>query len=148
MQDVSAYYERFRASMSLSCGVWRNLMESSDNENTLQLLSQEILLSIQILGAALDIGVTEVIGSRADYIWRKVPQSKWLMQRMIGQGWCPAIVEQLSNPCATFLYYASLLGPPRHGDDHSKCWANGRTCLATNTEGEKYVAKHVSETCS
>jgi hypothetical protein len=29
IQDVSAYYERFRACMNHSCGVWRDLMESS-----------------------------------------------------------------------------------------------------------------------
>ena len=149
MPDSSAYYERFRACMQRSCEVWRDLMESSDNGNTTQLLSHEILLSIQVLGAALDIGITEICGSRADYTWRVVPKSKWLMQRMISQGWCSTVVEQLSKPCATFLYYASLLGPPRPGDDHSKCSANGKACLATNTnDGAEYKAKHVLDSCN
>ena len=148
IHDYREYYNRFRDCMRLGCGVWRDLMEKSTDENNVRLLSHEILLSIQILGAALDIGITEICGSRADYTWRVVPRSQWLMQRMIRQGWCPTVLEQLSRPCATFLYYCSLLGPQRHGDDHSKCSTSGRACLATNIGKDKeYVAKHVVEGC-
>jgi len=148
MDDTKAYYQRFRKAMDVSCGVWRDLMMASNNEKNLQLLSHEVLLSIQILGAALDVGITELCGSRADYVWWVVPRSNWLIRRMVNQGWCPRMVEQLYRPCATFLYYASLLGPPRRGDDHSKCSAGSKACLGTNVkDGEKYVTKHVLESC-
>jgi hypothetical protein len=127
--DVSAYYERFRGCMNLLYEVWRDLMKSSSNDSILQLPSQEILLSIQILNTALDTGIAEICGSRTDYIWSFAPPPKWLMQRMIRQGWCPTIVEQLSRPRTTFLYYCSLLGPPRRDDDHRKCSVDGRHVL-------------------
>ena len=151
-QDVKAYYERFRDCMNISCNMWRDLMEASAKNITpntpRSLLGHEILLSIQILGAALDVGISETCGSRADYVWRVIPESRWLMQRMIGQGWCPTIVTQLSRPCATFLYYASLLGPPRPGDDHKNCSRDSRACRAADIrEGEQDVAKHVDEGC-
>jgi hypothetical protein len=144
-RDRFHYYTRFRNCMELACDVWRHLMKQSGNE---QILSHEVLLSIQMLGAALDIGVTEVCGDRSEYTWRVVPPSTWLIQRMIGQGWCPCIVQQLSKPDATFLYYASLLSPPRKGDDHSECRAEGKACVAANVkDGVKYVSKHVVDAC-
>lgn len=149
MADAKTYYDRFRNSMRVACGAWRDLMEASFQKNTNQLLSHEILLSIQILGAALDIGITEVVGSRTDYTWRTVPRSTWLMQRMIRQGWCPSVVEQISKPDASFLYYASLLGPPKRGSDHSSCSATDKACLATTVKaGVPYVTKHATEGCS
>ncbi|KAK5011676.1 hypothetical protein LTR28_009141 [Elasticomyces elasticus] len=148
MKNVEIYYKRFHECMEIVCGVWRDLMKTSSDRSNPQLLSHEVLLSIQILGAALDAGITSICGSGADYTWRIVPRSTWLMQRMISQGWCPNIVEQISRPCATFLYYASLLGPPRPGADHSGCSAQGRACLAANLkDGDRYVTKHVLEGC-
>jgi hypothetical protein len=151
LPDTKEYYQRFRSCMDLACGVWRDIMHSStaEVESAMQLLSPEILLSIQILGAALDIGISEVFGSRSDYTWRVIPQSTWLMDRMIHQGWCPTIANQLSKPCATFLYFASLLGPPRHGDNHSSCSFGGRACVASNVNDTKeYVEKHVTDGCT
>lgn len=136
------YYARFRSSMAIACQVWNELMG-----NGFGFLNDEVLLSIQVLGAALDIGVTEVCGTIEDYTWRVVPRSAWLMERMVRQGWCPCIVEQLSHPCATFLYYCSLLGPPE-SYDHTDCRADGRACVATNVkEGVEYVSMHVDEKC-
>lgn len=136
------YYARFRSCITIACRVWHDLMKNGHG-----FLNHEILLSIQVLGAALDHGVTEVCGSMEDYMWRVVPRSAWLMERMIRQGWCPCVVEQLSHPCATFLYYASLLGPPT-SYDHIDCRSNGRACIAANVkEGVEYVSKHVDENC-
>lgn len=148
MNDTKAYYQLFRKAMDMSCSVWRDLMVASNNQKPAQLLGPEILLSIQMLGAALDVGVTEICGSWADYVWWVVPRSSWLMQRMVNQGWCPRMVDQLYRPWATFLYYASLLGPPRCAGDHSKCSAGSPTCVAANVNNEKYVTKHVSEVCT
>ena len=83
MNDVEAYHGRLREAMALSCGVWRDLMDARTDSKNMQLLSHEVLLSIQILGAALDIGICEICGSRADYTWRVIPRSACLMQRMI-----------------------------------------------------------------
>ncbi len=52
-----AYFERFRNCMELSCSVWKTLMQDTDG-TALNLLSPEIMLSIQILGEDLDIGIT------------------------------------------------------------------------------------------
>ena len=66
---------------------------------------------------------------------------------MVSKGWCPSVVAQLSTPCATFLYYCSLLGPPRVGDDHSGC-SNEETCVAGNISNEaRSTQKHVTEGC-
>lgn len=149
--DTKKYYKRFRSCMALARGVYSNLLDSSiaESEPATQLLSPEILLSIQILGEALDMGITEVFKSRRDYIWRVKPRSTWLMDRMIHKGWCPTIVNQLSQPYATFSYFASLLGPPRRGDDHSGCSFGGRACVASNIDDTKeYVKKHVTDGCT
>lgn len=71
------------------------------------------------------------------------------MDRLIHQGWCPIIVGQLSRPCASFLYFAALLGPPRRGDYHSRCSFGGRACVASNVNDTKvYVKKHVTDGCT
>lgn len=150
-QDVTEYYERFRSCMNISCGVWRDLMETSTKSIGPRLLGDDILLSIQILGAALDYGITEICRSTelywTEYTWSVIPRSTWLMERMIEQGWCPSIVGQLSRSGATFLYYASLLGPPRR-KDHVKCSLKGKACEASNMDDRKtFVLKHVDETC-
>lgn len=147
-KEFVQYYERYRASMVTACSVYRKLMAQSEIKGATPLLSHEILLSIQILGAAIDIGVTEVCSNNAKYTWRVVPRSGWLMERMISQGWCPCIVEQISSPCTTFLYYASLLGPPTLGKDHSNCRSNSRACVAANVKDNvKYVSRHVEDGC-
>jgi hypothetical protein len=143
------YYQRFRTNMKAACGIWRDLLQPPSPElASLNLLSQEILLSINILGAALDIGVTEVCGSSADYDWRINPRNEWLMDRMVKQGWCPCTVEQMSRPCMTFLYFASLMGPPRREDTHESCESKeGAVCKKGNVKTENYVPKHVEEEC-
>lgn len=147
-EEHEQYYMWFRRSMVVACGVFRDLMGRCYDENFPKLLSQEILLSIQILGAAIDIGVTEVCGERDEYTWRIVPRSVWLEKRMVGQGWCPCVVEQIQTPDRTFLYYASLFGPQNKGMNHSECKAEARACVAANVkDGEKYVSKHVVEGC-
>lgn len=144
-----AYFKRFRNCMELSCRVWKTLVPKDSNGATSHLLSPEIMLSIQILGADLDIGITEVCKSsrlKFEYTWRAIPRSDFLMERMVGQGWCPSVVNQLSNPSMTFLYYASLLGPPGQAD-HSHCSAEARSCSAKNVDAGRYEIKHVLESC-
>lgn len=81
------YYKRFQATMKSACGVWRLLMQPTNPAlATPKLLSGEILVSIEILGEALDCGITEICGSRSNYAWRRNPRSEWLMQKMIRQG--------------------------------------------------------------
>ena len=148
--EHTKYFERFRESMELACTVWKSLLEENTNATVRKLLHPEILLSIQILGATLDIGITEVCKSRQDsfdYTWRIIPRSEFLMKRMISQGWCPSVVEQLSRPCMTFLYYVSLLGPPSPVD-HSRCEAQSRSCSGKTVDAGNYKINHVSETCS
>ena len=135
-KEHAAYFERFRNCMELSCSVWKILMQEDADGTAPHLLCPEIMLSIQILGAALDIGITEVCKSSPnnfDYTWRILPRSNFLMKRTMGQGWCPSVVDQLSEPCMTFLYYASLLGPPGL-IDHSHCLAEARSCSARNVD--------------
>jgi len=152
-QDVTRYYQRFRSCINITYGgVWRDLMETSAKSGVPRLLSGEILLSIQILGAALDYGITGICRSKienywTEYTWRVLPRSTWLMERIVKQEWCPSIVGQLSRPCATFLYYISLLGPPRR-KDHVKCSLKSRACEASNINNSKtFVLKHIKETC-
>lgn len=143
-----AYFKRFRDCMELSCSVWKTLMQDTDG-TALHLLSPEIMLSIQILGADLDIGITEVCKSSPrnfDYTWRTIPRSSFLMKRMVSQGWCPSVVDELSYPSMTFLYYASLLGPPGLVD-HSHCLAEARSCSAKNVDVGNYKVKHILESC-
>jgi len=147
--EHTAYFERFRTSMELSCSVWRSLMEDKINATTRQLLSPKILLSIQILGVTLDIGITEVCKSDPksfDYTWRTIPRSGFLMKRMVSQGWCPSVVEQLSRPCMVFLYYVSLLGPPSIVN-HSRCEAKSRSCAGKNVDSGNYEIRHVLKSC-
>jgi hypothetical protein len=147
--EHTAYFERFRKCMALSCAVWRTLVKEDSDGTAQRLLSPEILLSIQVLGATLDIGITEVCKTSPDnfhYTWRVIPRSNFLMKRMVSQGWCPSVVEQLSKPCMTFLYYVSLLGPPGPVD-HSHCSAEARSCSAKNVNAGNYKLKHVSMNC-
>lgn len=65
---------------------------------------------------------------------------------MVRQGWCSCIVQQLHSPCATFLYYMSILDPPRSGYNHSVCEADRRACIAANVKDEnEYTSKHVTD---
>jgi hypothetical protein len=65
---------------------------------------------------------------------------------MVDQGWCPSVVDQLSYRSMTFLYYASLLGPPGP-IDHSHCLAEARSCSAKNVDAGNYKIKHILEIC-
>ncbi|RDL41095.1 uncharacterized protein BP5553_01074 [Venustampulla echinocandica] len=51
LPSTDEYYQRFRNCMLLSCGVWQDLMHLCENEGVSgpQILSHEILLSIQVL---------------------------------------------------------------------------------------------------
>jgi hypothetical protein len=142
-----AYFERFRNCMERSCIVWKTFIQDTDGIAS-HLLSPEIMLSIQILGEDLDIGITEICERRPRkyaYTWRGIPSS-FLMKRMISQGWCPCIVNELSTPSTTFLYYSSLLGPPDL-TDHSHCLVEAKFCSAKNVDSGNYKIKHISESC-
>jgi hypothetical protein len=148
--DHTVYFEQFRKSMEHACMVWKCLQEENTNRTVRGLLCPEILLSIQVLGATLDIGITEVCKSSPDnfdYTWEITAHSTFLMQRMVGQGWCPSVVEQLSSRHMTFLYYVSILGPPSPVD-HSRCEAKSRSCYGKTVDAGNYKINHVSENCN
>lgn len=62
--------------------------------------------------------------------WRLIRNS-FAEHRMISQGWCPSIAEQVRTSFNILgQYYVSLLGPPERKMDHTGCDKGDRDCQA------------------
>lgn len=57
--------------------------------------------------------------------------SPFLTDRMVKQGWCPLVIDQIRHGCNVVgQYYASLLVSPWRKLDHSNCTKDDRDCKA------------------
>jgi hypothetical protein len=112
----------------------------------------EVGLGIQVLAVTLEVATSEICAEK----YRETPWVKertwvhignlFLQDRMVGQGWCPSVVEQ-TRPNALNQYYASLLGPPKRGLDHRPCSRHNPGCIAKTTGEDGYVIRHQTEGC-
>jgi hypothetical protein len=121
----------------------------------------EVALGIQILANTLQVGLTEILGGKrgekdyrvvpwegdADRHWR-MSRNEWLEEKMIGQGWCPVILEQtLKDFNIVSVYYCSLLGPPGKKLDHRNCKKDDPDCDAMANFKTEH-GTHVVEGCT
>lgn len=123
--------------LSLEYHVWEQLSRQAVNP-----LPPEISLSIQVLAITLQVGLTQLLCSnsagklanRSDIPWERslhfrLTRSPFLTDRMLKQGWCPIVIEQIRSHCNVIgQYYASLLGPPLRKLDHSSCSKDDKDC--------------------
>jgi hypothetical protein len=148
--------ERITKAMKLSLHMWEGFQKLGQKNP----IPPEAGLAIQILAITLQVGLTEILGGKAgeegylDVPWERddghwrLSRNEWLEKRMIGQGWCPVILEQTRQSFNIVgVYYCSLLGPPGRKLDHSKCKKDEPDCEAMkNFETEH--GTHVVEGCT
>ncbi|KAI9821923.1 MAG: hypothetical protein M1827_002505 [Pycnora praestabilis] len=103
----------------------------------------KIELSIQLLASALEHAVTSICAIDVeDAPWR-LSRNDFITERMVKDGWCPTVVEQISSTNHLALQsYASLLGPPHPKLEHENCHAGDHGCAAKNVDERSYVTKH------
>ena len=126
---------RIRNCLALSRSVWLKISELENDP-----LSGEVSLGIHILAYTLQCSATEICGLgrglryptetsnqsgyrdvpwRVDRTWQ-ITRNPFITQRMIEQGWCPSVVDQIRNDFKVLgQYYDSLMGPPKRKLDHS-----------------------------
>ncbi|KUJ12058.1 uncharacterized protein LY89DRAFT_673847 [Mollisia scopiformis] len=129
--------QRVADCLSLEYHVWEQLSRLPANP-----LPPEVSLSIQFLAITLQVGVTQLLMSKSagqlayrnDIPWERglhfrITRSPFLTDRMVKQGWCPIVIEQIrSHSNVVGQYYASLLGPPLRKLDHSCCSKDDKDC--------------------
>jgi hypothetical protein len=145
--DLNAYVRRMGDCMELAWSVWRQFVEKTAEVSSV--LEPEVAVSIQTFASTLEVAVSEIGGFDIFAIgrWRGAPRMDFLVDRMTEDGWCPSVVEQLIKPCQTFLYYASLLGPPKGTGNHRNCSRHSKDCLAKVVNEREYTTRHVSDGC-
>ncbi|RDW91443.1 hypothetical protein BP5796_02608 [Coleophoma crateriformis] len=158
-QRNARIYDCFKLSRS----VWQAITALQNNP-----LPDEIAFAIHILAITLQVGCTEICGLgrgavyptdvtmqpgyrvvpwETDMHWRIIP-NPFAENRMIQQGWCPSIVEQVRVSFNILgQYYVSLLGPPKRKMDHTGCAKGERDCQAfKNVTGKQNT--HLRDGCS
>jgi hypothetical protein len=154
-ENVEKRNERITNVVRTSFHVWEGFQKLGEKNP----IPPEVALGIQILAITLQVGLTDLLGGEEqEENYRVVPwerdgrhwrlaKNEWLENRMIGQGWCPVIIEQTRRSFNTVgLYYCSLLGPPGGKLDHRKCKKSEPDCDAMrNFETEH--GTHVVEGC-
>ena len=146
-QSIDALRKRNRRvtdCLALSYNFWRGLTPHAK----VLILAPQVELSIQILAITLEHAVTSVCNvSVALAPWR-LTRSDYVTQRMLTDGWCPCVIEQIWYPThLTLQYYASILGPPKEHLNHSQCSAGGEGCKAKNIVDSIYRTKHTKGDC-
>lgn len=130
--------------LALSCTFWRGM----DANMKGRLIAPEVELSIQILAVTLEHAVTSVCDIPVELAPWRLTRSSFVTDRMIRDGWCPTIIEQIWYPThLTLLYYASLLGPPKDRLRHDGCVASNSLCEAKKMDYATYQTKHAKEGC-
>ncbi|KAA6407111.1 MAG: hypothetical protein FRX48_09177 [Lasallia pustulata] len=129
--------------------VWRGFVEGERDNGILNPIQPEIELSIQVLATTLEHCLIEVCHvANGNVPFFRLARNPWLTQRMIGDGWCPSVIEQIWNPVHLAVqYYASILGPPARRLDHSTCEAGNRGCNARTVDDAVYVTSHRTGSC-
>ncbi|MCJ1451371.1 hypothetical protein MMC28_001707 [Mycoblastus sanguinarius] len=136
--------QRITECLAFSYDFWKGITESVKN----CLLPPEIELSIQILAMTLEHAVTSVCEIPVEMAPWRLARSHFVTNRMIEDGWCPSVVEQIWYPShLTLQYYASLLGPPEKRLRHDDCAAGDSGCKAKNTVDSQYRTKHMETGC-
>ncbi|KAF4632702.1 hypothetical protein G7Y89_g5424 [Cudoniella acicularis] len=139
---------------NLSCAVWQSFEKLEATYSVRNPISREVGLGIQILATTLQVGATEICGAvYRQTPWKmvqswKIVRNIFLQTRMVNQGWCPSVVEQIQSSYNVLgQYYASLLGPPKRPLDHTNCNRDNRECVAKTMVSDGYIVKHESEGC-
>lgn len=143
-----AQNERAVKGLGRSYDVWRGFTERERDHETPNPIPPEIELSIQILATTLEHCLIVAFGVSVRLMSWRIARNLWLTRRMIGDGWCPSVVEQIFNPTHLAVqYYTSLLGPPVRQLDHSTCEAGDRGCNARTVDDTVYVTRHKTDFC-
>ncbi|KFY15368.1 hypothetical protein V491_05708 [Pseudogymnoascus sp. VKM F-3775] len=128
--------------LRLALDIWEGFSALKERHSVPNPMSPEISIAIQILGITLQAGATEICGgapgedSYRDVPWEHVrhfrlTHNAFIEERMVSQGWCPAMIEHVRSQFHVVgLYYASLLGPPRRTLDHGNCSMDLKCCRA------------------
>lgn len=138
-QDSSRFCtDRITEVLNLSCTTWQSIPQFA------AIVQPEVELSIQLIARALDHAISCVSGVEVGRMsWRRV-SNELLYNRMVADGWCPSLVWQLGSFQLTWLYYASLMGPPLVKRDHSKCPREERCQVEQQrTTDEDNASQHV-----
>lgn len=106
-------------------------------------LPQDLEISIRVLIDTLSIIGWNVyhIGLRSESRQKEYN----FFRRMELCGWCPGFLYPYKRTFgdAVFLYYASLLGPPKGLKDHSRC--SPVACLANQINNGTDIPRHINE---
>jgi hypothetical protein len=144
--------EQMHKSFVLSCTTFQGFETFENRHGVPNLIPPEVGLGIHVLAITLEVATTEICAEKyRDTPWAKERtwvniNNSFLRDRMVGQGWCPSVVEQLRGN-ALNQYYASLLGPSKRGLNHGLCSRENSKCIATTTVVDGYVIRHQKEGC-
>ncbi|CZR59572.1 uncharacterized protein PAC_09466 [Phialocephala subalpina] len=141
--------------LNLEYRVWEELSRLAANP-----LPPEIALSIQVLAITLQVGATQLLMSNAagqlayrnQAPWERglhfrLTRNSFLTDRMINQGWCPIVIEQIRAGCNVVgQYYVSLLGPSPRKIDHSSCTKDDKDCKGI-AQLQSLKLAHETEDC-
>jgi len=108
----------------------------------------EIALSIQVLGWTLSkvcrlLKQQYKITNDKIFVWGR---SMWAVNRLLGCGWCPSTIPQLTQWFPASHYYVALLGPLFVQKDHKDC--SDFACKYDALDESLYEVKHVREGCN
>jgi hypothetical protein len=142
--------------------VWESFSRLEANYSIPSPMPPEVSFGIQVLAISLQVGATQVLTdghrpggliNREGAPWEKglhirLTRSPFLEARMVKQGWCPLIIEQIrSNTNVIGQYYSSLIGPPHRKLDHSRCSKDDKDCTAMENYQIRAVG-HETENCN
>jgi hypothetical protein len=141
-EAISVRHNCIAKCFTLAQDAWDGCVTLEERSGVANPMSSEISLGIQILAITLHFGASQLhseaskLGSLRDLPWEKGrhfrrTQSTFLMDRMLRQGWCPVMIEQLRLGYSVLgQYYASLLGRPQRKLDHGECIKGAADCEA------------------
>jgi hypothetical protein len=146
--------DRIHECFCLSCAVWQGFEKLEATYSVPNPILPEVGLGIQVLAITLQVAASEICG----VVYRQTPWEKvqswkfvrntFLQIRMVDQGWCPSVVEQIQSSYNVLgQYYASLLGPPKRELDHIDCSRDSRECVAKTMGPDGYVVRHEADGC-
>ena len=114
-------------------------------------LSPELLLSLQLLGAALTNARAHVYYDSFWHIKEKASfyyqwgNSRLMQSHMLKLGWCRSVAVAFMSKDLDVQCFAASLEPPKVKKDHSEC--SERICLGNQVLEHTYEVKHASGNC-
>ena len=130
--------------LTYSHAFWFVMDEKQRND----LVCSEIGLSIHLLASALEHALTSICDIPVVKVPWRLMRNDFLTQRMLRNGWCPSVIEQIcTHQHLAFQYYASLLKAPSKPDEHIQCRAGDAGCKAKNVSNEIYATRHAEIDC-